>query len=104
MFDIFGFADRVEKTFGLENNPILKFDSVDIVNFRDIAVANAKTVVFYVSWFFEKITPNLENQQRVADQMLPEIPTGLFYEERTVFRKRKLGILGKETLWHFDQE
>ena len=38
--------------------------------------------------YVEKITPNLDNQQLVPDQMLSKTPIEFYYEEPSVFRKK----------------
>ena len=55
---------------------------------KDVAAANS--VGNNISWSVEILTQNLDNQQLVADQMLSEIPTELYYEKLTVSRKRTL--------------
>ena len=57
--------------------------------FKDKDVSEAKVVMNDISWFFGEFTSTLHNQQMVADQMPPENPTWFYYEERTVFRKRR---------------
>ena len=47
---------------------------------------------------FGKFTPNPDNQQLVADQMLTEIPTELYFEERSVFKK----LINKIGSWTFE--
>ena len=90
LIDIFGFADHDKRTYGVGYNLILLRDENDTVNFRDIRVAAAKVAINDISGLVEKFTPNLDNQELVADQMVPETPTELYYEECTVFRKRTL--------------
>ena len=62
-------------------------------------VAAAKVVINDISWFFfETFTPNLDNQQLVAEKLLSEVPTELYYEECTVFGK----TMRKSGTWTFE--
>ena len=58
-----------------------------IVIFSNSGFQGARVVIKEISWYVEIYTPNLENQQLVADQMVSEIPTEFYYEQRTVFRR-----------------
>ena len=37
---------------------------------EQLKVANAKVVIKDIAWYIEKFTPNLDNQQLIADQLL----------------------------------
>ena len=69
-------------------NLFLKRDTINKAIHRTAAIAEAKFPVTNIAGYVEKFTPNHDNQQLVADQMLSKLPTELYYEERTVFRKR----------------
>ena len=65
--------------------------------FIENTVANAKIIIKDIAWYVEKYTPNLDNQQLIADQLLSETPTELYYEERSVFRRK----ITNNGLWTF---
>ena len=88
LIDIFGFADQDKITYGLGYNLTLKRNHKDNVIHRANAVANGKVVNKDIACYVEKYTPNLDNQQLVADQLLSKIPTELYYEERSEYRKK----------------
>ena len=88
LIDIFGFADQDKITYGLGYNLTLKRNSDNDGIHRANAVANGKMVIKDISWYVEKYTPNLDNQQLIADQLLSETPTELYYEERSEYRKK----------------
>ena len=98
LIDIFGFADQDKITYGLGYNLTLKRNSNNNIIHRIAAIAHAKVVIKDIAWYVEKFTPNLENQQLIADQLLSETPTELYYEERTVFRKK----ISNDGLWTFE--
>ena len=98
LIDIFGFADQDKITYGLGYNLTLKRNNNNDVVHRIAARANAKIVIKDIAWYVEKFTPNIDNQQLVASQLLDEIPTELYYEERTVFRKK----IANNGLWTFE--
>ena len=98
LIDIFGFADQDKITYGLGYNLTLKRNSDNNVIHRANAVANAKVVIKDIAWYIEKYIPNLDNQQLVADQLLSETPTELYYEERSEFRKK----ITNNGLWTFE--
>ena len=88
LIDIFGFADQDKITYGLGYNLTLKRNNNNDVIHRLAAIAHAKVVIKDIAWYVEKFTPNLDNQQLIADQLLSETPTELYYEERSQFRKK----------------
>ena len=88
LIDIFGFADQDKITYGLGYNLTLKRNSNNDVIHRANDVANAKIIIKDIAWYVEKFTPNLDNQQLIASQLLDEIPTELYYKERSVLEKK----------------
>ena len=88
LIDIFGFADQDKITYGLGYNLTLKRNSNNDVIHRANDVANAKIIIKDIAWYVEKYTPNLDNQQLIASQLLDEIPTELYYEERSVLEEK----------------
>ena len=73
--DIFSFADQDKIRNGIGYFLSLKRDDKSNVSFRDNGVAAAKDVMSDISWFVKIFTPNFDNQQLVADQMLVRIST-----------------------------
>ena len=88
LFDFIGFADQHKISYCLRYNLILKRDINSNAIYRTTVESEAKIAIRIFAGYVEKITPTLDNQQSVADQMLSKTPTELYYEERTVFRKR----------------
>ena len=58
----------------------------------------AKVVIKDIAWYVEKFTPILDNQQLIASQILTETPTELYYEERSVHRRK----ITNNGLWTFE--
>ena len=85
---IFVLADQDKITYGLGYILTLKRDNNNIVIYGTAAVAEAKVFTKNTVWYVEKFIPNFDDQQFIADQILSDIPTELYYEERTVSRKK----------------
>ena len=78
----------------------MKRDKFFNINRREIGIGAAKIVTNDLSWFVEKFTQNVHIQHSVSDQMLSEISAEIYYDERTVYRKRRLNF----GTWTFEQE
>ena len=78
--DIFGFADQDKVKYGLGYTLTLKRFESNNVSFRAASVAQGRVYFKVISWYAENFTPSLDNQHFVADQMLTELPTELFFE------------------------
>ena len=80
LFDIYGFVEQDKKTYGLGFNLILKRDTNKNARYRTAATAEARIIEKIIARYVEKFTPNLDNQQPVANPTLSKIPTELYYE------------------------
>ena len=98
LIDIFGFADQDKILYGLGFNLTLKRNNNNNVIHRIAARANGKVVIKDIAWYVEKFTPSLDNQQLIASQILTETPTELYYEERSVHRRK----ITNNGLWTFE--
>ena len=85
--DLFGFDNQEKIAYGLDYTLTLKRNSSNDVIIRSAGVDAAKVTVKDFSWYTPHYVPNLENQQLVLNQISNKDPTGLYYTERTVFRK-----------------
>ena len=86
--DVFGFADQDKITYALGYNLYFKRNTNNNAIYRTAATAEGKIILKNIARFVEKFTSNPDIQKLVADQMLSKIPTEIYYEERSVFRKK----------------
>ena len=86
--DIFGFAEYQEKvTYGLGYKFTLTRNTDDAVLNKDNAVPNGKVKINSLDWYVPPYTPNLEEYNKLMNQIKKNTPTLLHYPERSVFMK-----------------
>ena len=95
LIDKFGFADLDKITNGLGCNLTLEGYGDRVVLHKDNEMADATVVIRKISRLV-KNAPSPNNQRIVADHILAQRPTDLYYEGRSVFR-----ILKKQ-YWYVD--
>ena len=84
-----GFAGQDKVTYGLGYNLILKRNHNDNVVHRGNTVANAKVIIKDISWYVEQFTPNLDNQQLIADQLLSGLRLQNYIMKNVVFLEKR---------------
>ena len=86
--DIFGFAEHQEKgTYGLGYKLTLTRNTDNAVLNKDNAVVNGKVKINSLDWYVPHYSPNLEEYNKLMNQIKKNTPTLLHYPERSVFMK-----------------
>ena len=86
--DIFGFAENQEKgTYGLGYKLTLTRNTDNAVLNKDNAVANGRVKINSLDWYVPHYSPNLEEYNKLMNQIKKNTPTLLHYQERSVFMK-----------------
>ena len=86
--DIFGFAEYQEKgTYGLGYKLTLTRKTDNAVLNKDNAVANGRVKINSLDWYVPHYSPNLEEYNKLMNQIYENSPTLLHYPERSVFMK-----------------
>ena len=97
--DIFGFAEYQEKgTYGLGYKLTLTRNTDNAVLNKDNAVANGRVKINSLDWFLPHYSPNLEEYNKLMNQIKKNTPTLLHYIERSVFMKE----VNTQNLWTFE--
>ena len=97
--DIFGFAEHQEKgTYGLGYKLTLTRNSDNAVLNKDNAVANGRVKINSLDWYVPHYSPNLEEYNKLMNQIKKNTPTQLNYVERSVFMKE----VNTQNLWSFE--
>ena len=97
--DIFGFAEHQEKgTYGLGYKLTLTRNTNNAVLNKDNAVVNGKVKINSLDWYIPHYSPNLEEYNKLMNQIKKNTPTLLHYPERSVFMKE----VNTQNLWTFE--
>ena len=96
---IFGFAEYQEKgTYGLGYKLTLTRNTDNAVLNKDNAVANGRVKINSLDWCVPHYSPNLEEYNKIMNQIKKKTPTLLHYPERSVFMKE----VNTQNLWTFE--
>ena len=97
--DIFGFAEYQEKgTYGHGYKLTLTRNTDNAVLNKDNAVAIGRVKIISLDWFVPHYSPNLEEYNKLMNQIKKNTPTLLHYIERSVFMKE----VNTQNLWTFE--
>ena len=97
--DNFGFAEYQEKgTYGLGYKLTLTRNTDNAVLNKDNAVANGRIKINSLGWYVPHFSPNLEECNKLMNQIKKNTPTLLHYPERSVFMKE----VNTQNLWTFE--
>ena len=97
--DIFGFAEHQEKgTYGLGYRLTLTRNTDNAVLNKHNAVANGRVNINSLDWYVPHYSPNLEEYNKLMNQIKKNTPTLLHYPERSVFMKE----VNTQNLWSFE--
>ena len=97
--DIFGSAEHREKgTYGLGYKLRLTRNTDNAVLNKDNAVANGRVKINSLDWYVPHYSPNLEEYNKLMNQIKKNTPTLLHYPERSVFMKE----VNTQNLWTFE--
>ena len=97
--DIFGYAEHQEKgTYGLGYKLTLTRNTDNVVLNKAAATNNAKVKVNSLDWYVPHYSPNLEEYNKLMNQIKKNSPTLLHYPERSVFLKE----VNTQNLWTFE--
>ena len=97
--DIFGFAEHQEKgTYGLGYKiTLIRITDNTVLN-KAVATNNAKVKNNGLDWYVLHYSPNLEEYNKLMNQINKNSPTLLHYPERSVFMKE----VNTQNLWTFE--
>ena len=97
--DIFGFAEHQEKgTYGLGYKLTLTRNTDNAVLNKDNAVANGRVKINCLDWYVPHYSPDLEEYNKLMNQIKKNTPTLLHYPERSVFMKE----VNTQNFWTFE--
>ena len=97
--DIFGFAEHQEKgTYGLGYKSTLTRNTDNAVLNKDKAVANGRVKINSLDWYVPHYSPNLEEYNKLMNEIKKNTPTLLHYPERSIFMKE----VNTQNLWTFE--
>ena len=97
--DIFGFAEHQEKgTYGLGYKLTLTRNTDNAVLNKDNAVVVGRVKINSLDWYMPHYSPNLEEYNKLMNQIKKNTPTQLNYVERSVFMKE----VNTQNLWSFE--
>ena len=97
--DIFGYAEHHEKgTCGLGYKLTLTRNTDNAVLNKDNAVVNGRVKINSLDWYVPHYSPNLEEYNKLMNQIKKNSPTLLHYPERSVFMKE----VNTQNLWTFE--
>ena len=97
--DIFGFAEHQEKgTYGLGYKLTLTRNTDNAVLNKDNVVVNGTVKIKSLDWYVPHYSPNLEEYNKLMNQIKKNTPTLLHYPERSVFMKE----VNTQNLWTFE--
>ena len=96
---IFGFTEHQEKgTYGLGYKLTLIKNTDNAVLNNDNAVGNGRIKINSLDWYVPNYSPNLEEYNKLMNQIKKNTPTLLHYPERSVFMKE----VNTQNLWTFE--
>ena len=97
--DVFGFAEHKETaTYGLSYKLTLtRFTDISVLN-KHNAVNYAKIYFNTLHWYIPHYTPNLEEYNKLMNQIAKKAPAKLHYPERSVFMKE----VNTQNFWTFE--
>ena len=97
--DIFGFAEHQEKgTYGLGYKVTLTRNTDNAVLNKDNAVGKGRVKIISLDWYVPHYSPNIEEYNKLKNQIKKNSPTLLHYPERSVFMKE----VSTQSLWTFE--
>ena len=97
--DIFGFAEHQEKgTYGLGYKLTLTRNTDNGVLNKDNAVVNGRVKINSLDWYVPHYTPDLEEYNKLMNQIKKDSPTLLHYVEKSVFMKE----VNTQNFWTFE--
>ena len=97
--DIFGFAEHQKKgTYCLGFKLTLTRNTDNTVLNKDNAVANGRVKINSLDWYVPHYSPNLEEYNKLMNQIKKISPTLLHYPERSMFMKE----VNTQNLWTFE--
>ena len=97
--DVFGFAEHQEKgTYGLGYKLTLTRNTDNAVLNKDNIVVNGRVKINSLNWYVPHYSPNLEEYNKLMNQIKKNTPTLLHYPERSVFMKE----VNTQNLWTFE--
>ena len=97
--NIFGFAEHQKKgTYGLGYNLTLTRSTDNAVLNKAAGTSNAKVKINSLDWYVPHYSPNLEEYNKLMNQIRKNSPTLLHYPERSVFMKE----VHTQNLWTFE--
>ena len=97
--DIFDYAEYQEKgTYGLGYKLTLTRNTDNVVLNKDNAVVNGKVKINSLDWYVPHYSPNLEEYNKLMNQIKKNTPTLHHYPERSVFMKE----VNTQNLWTFE--
>ena len=97
--DIFGFAEHQEKgTCGLGYKLTLTRNTHNAVSNKAAATNNAKVKISSLDWYVPHCSPNLEEYNKLMNQIMKNSLTLLHYPERSYFMKE----VNTQNLWTFE--
>ena len=97
--DIFGYAEHQEKgTYGLGYKLTVKRNTDNVVLNKTAATNNAKVKINSFEWYLPHYSPNLEEYNKLMNQIKKNSPTLLHYPEKSVFVKE----VNTQNLWTFE--
>ena len=97
--DTFGYAEHQEKgTYGLGYKLTLTRNTDNVVLNKAAATNNAKVKINSLDWYVPHYSPNLEEYNKLMNQIEKNSPTLLHYPERSVFMKE----VKTQNLWTFE--
>ena len=96
---MFGFAEHQEKgTYGLGYKLTLTRNTDNAVLNKTAATNNGKVKINSLDWYVPHYSPNLEEYNKLMQQIKKNTPTLLHYPERSVFMKK----VNTQNLWTFE--
>ena len=97
--DIFGFAEHQQKgTYGLGYKLTLTRSTDNAVLNKAAGTSNAKVKINSLDWYVPHYSPNLEEYNKLMNQIRKNSPTLLHYPERSFFMKE----VNTQNLWTFE--
>ena len=97
--DIFGFASHQEKgTYGLGYKLTTTRNTDNAVLNKDNAVGNGRVKINSLDWYVPHYSPNLEEYNKLMNQIKKNSPTLLHYPERSIF----MNEVNTQNLWTFE--
>ena len=97
--DFFGFAGHQEKgTYGLGYKLPLARNTDNTVLKKVNAIGNVRVKINSPNWYVPHYSPNLEEYNKLMNQIKRNTPTLLHYPERSVFMKE----VNTQNLWTFE--